>query len=124
MEARMSGNWLLACNCFAYLVRSASGDTIFLMAAPDTSFAAVAMEVSQNLASSAGVSKTMKVSEPAPPCEQAERPSAAVSARTVAVIMQRRDVKTSSLMWDGVGRTRSPWSGAVFYPFIGLIDAK
>src|SRR6218665_3287692 len=104
MEARMSGNLLLACNCFAYLVRSASGGTIFLMAAPDTSFGAVAVGVFQNLASSAGVSKTRKVSEPAPPCEQAERPSAAVSARTVAVIMRRRDVKAVSSMLDGVGR--------------------
>src|SRR6218665_690828 len=120
MEARMSGNWPLACNCFAYLVRSAAGDAIFLMEAPDPSFAAVAMEVSQNVASSAGVSKTMKVSEPPPPCEQADRPSAAVSARTVAVIMRRRDVKTVSSMLDGVERTRSPCSIAVFYPFIGL----
>src|SRR6218665_3506788 len=120
MEARMSGNWLLACNCFAYLVRSASGDTILLMEAPDTAFAAGAMEVSQNLASSEGVSKTMKVSEPAPPSEQAERPSAVVRARTVAVIMRRRDVKAVSSMLDGVGRTSSPCSIAVFYPFIGL----
>src|SRR6218665_322793 len=120
MEARMSGNWLLACNCFAYLVRSASGDTIFLMAAPDTSFAAVAMEVSQNLAASAGASETMKVGEPAPPCEQAERARAAVSGRTVAVIMRRREVKAVSSMVDGVGRTRRPCSIAVFYPFTGL----
>src|SRR6218665_240344 len=120
MEARVSGNWPLACNCFAYLVRSASGDTIFLMAAPDTSFAAVAMEVSQNLVSSAGVSKTMKARKPAPPCEQAERPSAVVRARTVAGIMRRRDVKAVSSMLDGVGRTRSPCSIAVFYPFTGL----
>src|SRR6218665_1966362 len=120
MEARMSGNWLLACNCFAYLVRSASGDTIFLMAAPDTSFAAVAMEVSQTLASRGGLSKSRKVSEPAPPCEQAERPSAGVSAKTVAVIMRRRNVKAVSSMLEGVGRSRSPCSIAVFYPFIGL----
>src|SRR6266576_6046722 len=57
IEARMSGNWSEACSCLAYPFRSAPGVTILSIDRPGTCLTATWMELSQNAAVSAGVSK-------------------------------------------------------------------